>query len=719
MKAHCRLRVGLCVGALAGLAGAVSTVACSSAELTLPAPLSPAPTPPVQDGQSRTNSLRAGFGRADITPPPGLGLSDYGPAGGTAAGHRHRLYARAIVLEDRTGERIAFVTVDLAQPSFLLHRQVADRVATETGIGADRLALAATHTHAGPGHFFASKSYNEYAPGIRGFDPAVVEFLADQIAAAIRDAVNGLTPAAAAWVQVPVWGATWNRSLEAHRRNPPVEGRPSPPPGLSPVQQAIDPTWTMLRVDTISSSGDTVPAGALSVFAFHPTGNPPANDLYDGDVSALVERGLERHIDALAGSSPLFAPAAVHLLANGADGDVMLTGTAEIVCTRPAQRRGVRPGGPRTPTPLDEWKSDAQQVGSACVSVARALVNAAGDSLAARAIEIFERAGRELRTDLEISRTFRTVRLAGPDGPDGLCPEPRIGAGAAAGAEGSQSNFKDWRVLGLFPLNTEEGAVDPDGKGCHAPKRDLPWILRLGLGNLYLPTATQLMVVRVGDMVLALVPVEPTTEVGFRIREAILDAVTSNRLPARSAAVVGLANGYMQYTATREEYQAQHYEGGSTLYGPGFAEFLQGEIVDMVGELPGGGHASVAPMFGKPGLRRSLFPRARGNRPDSLVVKSTKCRSDTVIIRWLDAAPGDLLPSDGPMLSLHRSRTGDQSISVWDDDRFVEVRQIAGEGRRGGLWEARWTPPGGARGDYSVTFLRWPNPKNTRGFRCP
>src|SRR5439155_1468423 len=68
-------------------------------ELQLPSPTSERPVAAALPG------LRAGFGRADITPPPGVGLAGNGPEGRRAAGHRVRLYARALLLEDRTGER--------------------------------------------------------------------------------------------------------------------------------------------------------------------------------------------------------------------------------------------------------------------------------------------------------------------------------------------------------------------------------------------------------------------------------------------------------------------------------------------------------------------------------------------------------------------------------------------------------------------------------------
>ena len=76
-------------------------------QLPLPRDTSARPEPPSPAG------LRAGFGRADITPPPGVGLAGNGPEGRRAAGYRVRLYARALLLEDSRGERVAFVVADL------------------------------------------------------------------------------------------------------------------------------------------------------------------------------------------------------------------------------------------------------------------------------------------------------------------------------------------------------------------------------------------------------------------------------------------------------------------------------------------------------------------------------------------------------------------------------------------------------------------------------
>jgi neutral ceramidase len=700
--------------AASGSAAVVAFLIASCAPYTvdLPAPASPEPTPPAQPG------LQAGFGRADITPPPGLGIQAYGPSGSVANGFRTRLYARAVFLEDADGERVALVALDLAHASVLLHRNVAART-LETGIGADRLLLGATHTHAGPGHFMSDEAINKYGPARPGFDPAVVDFLAERITRAVREAAADMRPAVVGWVQGQVWGLTRNRSMTAHRMNPEVPGRPVPPPGLPEDQGAIDPTWTLLRIDTIDTAGDTIPGAAISVFGFHATGNPAANDLYDGDVPAIIERDLEQYMDALAGATPTHAPRSVHLFFNGSEGDASLVGMSRSACPPAKQLRGVRPGGPRSPRSNDYWKGPSAAPASECVQQARQLINGAGDSLAAHARDLYREAGSRLTSDVAVGRAFRSYDLSA-ERPEGLCPEPVIGRGSGGGAEDGKSALYDWRIFGFVDIEAREGVVDEDSQDCQAPKKSLHWLLKLLVGPLALSETLQLQVVRVGDLLPAGLPAAPTAEVGFRIRDAMLESAAGS-IDVHGAAVVGQSNGYVQYLATAEEYSVQHYEGGSTLYGPGSAGALEAVIADLVATLPDGGEALVLPLTVEPGKPHHIFPEAEesaGAGRGPLRVESSGCSRDTAVVRWHDDRPGTLLPSDGPILELARTDGPGGDVSVWDDDREVEIRALGSRVGRGYLWEARWTPPAGTSGRYEATFLRWSGPGNTREWEC-
>ena len=86
---------------------------------------------------------------------------------------------------------------------------------------------------------------------------------------------------------------------------------------MLPEYRAVDPTFTMLRVDRIVGAG-TQPLGAFTNFAIHGTAVPSSNDLYSGDVHAAAERALEWAIRRHYGVQT----EVVHALTNGAEGDV-------------------------------------------------------------------------------------------------------------------------------------------------------------------------------------------------------------------------------------------------------------------------------------------------------------------------------------------------------------------------------------------------------------
>ena len=75
----------------------------------------------------------------------GVGLGGSGPEGRRSTGVRLRLFARALVLEDKSGERIALVVADLPHISANLHRRAAARLLDSTSIGADPRKRTAAH----------------------------------------------------------------------------------------------------------------------------------------------------------------------------------------------------------------------------------------------------------------------------------------------------------------------------------------------------------------------------------------------------------------------------------------------------------------------------------------------------------------------------------------------------------------------------------------------
>ncbi len=723
-------------------------VSCSSTSyeaLQLPAPSSIAPLPTsdttTADAPLVRVGLRAGFGRADITPPPGVRLFGYWDESKSARGYRHRLYARAVVLEDEAGQKVAFVVADLGAVSLSLQRLVAQAIVDSTGIGADRLILAATHTHAGPGHFFAARYYNRTSSSresqlnapfgsfkppwrqpVAEYDPYLLDFLTQRIAAAVNGAFADLKPARAAWGAIPVWGFTKNRAHQAYLRNDPLPPQDfQPPSSLDSAQQAVDPTWTMLRIDVLDRErGEYNPAGALSFFAIHGTGNPYANDLLDGDIHSLVERGVERHIDQLNGLSPGFSPAAVHLMANGAVGDVSPNYSAATRCDPPRLRRAFKPEGPREIAPLEEWESPTPEQLSECLSASRAFVDSAGEALALRAVQLFDRLKAELDDRVQVGRAFEVLFLpsAGPAtsaSPENrLCGSPALGYPFAAGPADGRSRYFNFRALGAFSSPYGEGATDGDIESCDAPKRILTREDRAAAASpLEFPGLAQLAVVRVGSALIAAVPAEVTTAAGARMRDAMRSEARANGFDVDRFVLMGLANGYVQYITTPEEYDVQLYEGASTLYGRNSATVFEDRLRALVSDYGATGNPTDNPVVPaitvSPGpvlLDSPLLgqgpPLAQTNR----AVTYVQCTDTAFVVQWRDAYPGRLIPADGPLLRIEVETLRGWEPAVWDDDKDLVVRAVGPREGLGYIWEASWLRPPGGR--YRFVLLRRP-----------
>jgi neutral ceramidase len=636
----------------------------------------------------------AGFGRADITPPPGVGLAGNGPEGKVAAGYRVRLFVRALVIKDARGESVALLVADLAHVSPTLHRMTAAAVAQQTGLTADRILISATHTHAGPGHFYSEKQYNGFGSSVPGYDTTVVHYLAQAFRNAILEAWRTMAPARAAWGQLPVWGFTRNRSYLAYLENKPEPSHPFPvPSGLDPLHRAVDPTWTMLRVDLKDESGVYRPAAAYSVFAIHGTANPPDGDLIDADIHGMLERGLERHIDAKLSIQPSFRNHSVHLVANGTEGDVSPDWPATARCGIPRIQPVLRPGGPRTPAAPWQWRFSDSVTVQLCTRSARDFITEAGDSITRRVAALYEDLGSKLQDNLEIAVAFRTDSLPGFHG---LCPAPYTGVSTTAGAEDGPTRLRGWRLFGLFNLGFEEGgsAVNPHPRGCHREKRVAlgETLQNLLTGKDALAQVAQLTVVRIGDLLIGATPAEVTTVAGFELKRAIRDSMVAAGGSVGAVALVSMANGYIQYVTTDEEYRVQHYEGGSTIYGPRMATVLAeqlGTLAGAIGRARGGSPANqVYDLLSNPGdTVQVLPPRNAGPPPDRITrrVLAMECSGDTVRVRWLDAWPGRLFPADTMMVQF------DPPVGhpVWDDDPRVEIRAVRPQGGSGFVWEAR------------------------------
>jgi neutral ceramidase len=609
---------------------------------------------------------------------------------------------------------MGLVTLDLGETSLLLHHEVAARVRLQTGLGPDRLVLAATHTHAAPGHYFGHPAYDEFGSEVSGYDPAMVTFLADRIAAAVIAADTNRREARAAWGTRALWDLTMNRSAEPFARNP-IEWRNR---FRHSFGGDVDSTLAVLRVDLRDpGTGDFQPAGAFTVFAIHGTGNPAANELLDSDIQGIAARALELHIDSLNGAQPAFQPAAVNLVANGAEGDVGPDMPRNTRCQVPTLHRVRRPTGPRTPPGPELWIMPDPDSQAACLQRARGEVDFIGTDLGAAIVDLFDSLDDDLSADLEVRRVFDVADLSRPVGSATLCP-PQPGAAVLSGADASYTRFRDWQLLGMIDVGFDEDSASSARdrpKGCQGLKRAFLGRLQRRTITRLLPEVAQITVAAVGDMLLVALPFEPTTVVGGMIREAALDAAGRRGIRFREALTVGLANGYNQYVATEEEYALQHYEGASTLYGPGTAAYVAALVGILAARLPASGQPSPpaevpALSFRRMGVKAILPPANAGPAANEIDPRALEAAwvGDTLVVRWNDLHPGRLVPADDAILQIGYTDERGNAAVLWDDHRDLEVWALGSAGRPGYRWEARWSPLPKPQGDVQVVLLARP-----------
>jgi neutral ceramidase len=679
--------------------------------------------------------LQAGFGRVDITPPPGVGLAGNGPEGAEARGYRLRLYARVLVLADGGGNRLALVVADLPLSSALLHRRVAALTARTDGIGADRLVIAVTHTHAGPGHFFEAAGYNDQGSSVGGFDPVMVDSLTARIARAVHAAVADLRPARVAWGNRAVWGATRIRSLPAMLRNIPLPTAPADAPaGLPQEYQLVDPELAMLRIDQRDpASGAFRPAGAFSIFAMHGTGNAPSNDLLDPDIHGLVERRLERHIDRDLNRvrDSGFVPRAVYLFANGAEGDVSPAWPPQSRCNVPTLAALPALDGPFTRT-LWEWRSPTATHLASCRHAAREAISVIGKNVGDGAVALFDALGAALTDRLELGRAFATLSLRDSARALGICSEPALGLSTLVGADDAHTRIQGWLLFGLFDVGLKQGSPNPNVPGCQAHKRQLFDAAFGGLPNRLfisgnLPYYAQVTVLRLGNRVIGAVPGEVTTTAGRRMREQMLAAARGAGgagLPVSEALILGHANGYLEYITTAEEYTAQYYEGGSTIYGPGEAAMFGRALARLAASVSAGDSlpaAAAPPLDLVVGHQRHVVPRKSSSRVPPPRIERVWCSGggaggDTLYARLQLGGAAEWPVATGDVAVRARVEVviddPSRTLVSWDDDPALELRLRS---RRAGLawWELRWS--GVTSGTYRV---RIPGAAESEPVRC-
>jgi neutral ceramidase len=611
--------------------------------------------------------LEVGVGRADITPPAGYYLMGWERSDSKSSGVHTRLYARAIVLAEG-GHKVGFVVEDLNGVAGGV-LQDALRLVGDPTLNERTVLVSATHTHAGPSGYWNFSAYNTVFPTLGTLtaqnvsgarDDQLYSFEVRQLAAAIRAANADLAPGAAAWAHRDLVGLTMNRSLEAHLANFGIhEGY-----GTGTVDQdpggyldTIDPAVDVLRLDKLVG-GREVPVGVWSSFANHGTVNKSPFAVYNGDHQASADRAVESAIRSVGSVPP--SQDVVSAFANADEGD---------------QTSGIRHSGP----------ADAERVGDV---EAHVLLDAWTD------------AGKKLSTDLPLDMRWTRIPLSGVTTSAGhaVGTDPVTGLSLFTGSEEGRGGLYD--ITGLVNGTNFEGDHLPvdnpvDGQGDKIEARTaLPSM------STSFPRVLPVTVLRLGDRLVATIPGEMTVAMARRVRAAVLQAAST--LPIHRIVIDGLTNEYMQYFTTPEEYEAQHYEGGSTLWGEYQSYAVLDGLVGLAGDLAAG-RGSPAPVDDDArngvtvGSGAAPFPTGATSATITSQPATTQRLAQSVLA-WQGATLGADMPLGRAFITVRRLDHGSWA-PVADDLGLQIVWRVDDSGRYTAQWE---TPVDVPAGEYDM-----------------
>ncbi len=580
-------------------------------------------------------SFRVGAGKADITfRNPNRVMAGYAYEKQKTNGTTDlALMARAFVIEENVNpdqRRLCLVVIDAWACPEPIKTQVL--AALSNRFNRSNLVISATHTHCGPGSYADHLLYNLTTGG---HDKDVLKKMVNGIVAAIKTADNNLKPGRVYVAQGDLAGCGDNRSVAAYRQNPGstyalrtdrqmmvlrftnLVGMTEKEIGLYSLF-AIHPTSLGMFNREISSDNkgwaakyceDNKPANYVAAFANANAGDVSPNVKVKSNWSTkftIPEGGPDK--PALLAQNKRDMKVIAKLQADKAKALIQgsmteLTGRIDARSTH-VDMSNIRIGGKSTASSAVGWSFAA---GSSEDSIARAVFGPITiDSKITEGVT---------RQAYGLARTATKAVIGNTTTANVEAAEDLVDVGLFTadifihGQLNDVNNNPQVRsfVYGNVARALFPGTVDnqnPQNTGTtkwqwSVPHRSSwtadyvtgqgakPIVFPVGKAKLkktqggvssstnvpLVPHVIPLQIAQIGGFVLAAVPAEFTTVAGRRLKAKIKAVFGAS---ASHIAMAGYSNDYAFYVTTPEEYDAQHYEGASTIYGPNtLAAYLQ------------------------------------------------------------------------------------------------------------------------------------------------
>lgn len=249
--------------------------------------------------------LSVGTSKIDITPEVG-GQLDGMPRAQGSTGIHDPLYSRAMVIsqtEDKKKTTAAIVSADVCVLNYDISDKIQKAASEKTGIPAENMIIAATHTHSGPAVYgFFNPKDEKYIEKI--FIPNVVK--------SIVEANNNLQPAEAGWTSGIEDTVSHYRRLMSKKGKIIMNWEPFDPADIIGPTDEGDPEVGVLKFVSGDKSKHTI--ATLYNHAGHPNVMSGENFLVSADYPGLSSKVVEEKVGGIA------------LFLNGAQGSVDIDG---------------------------------------------------------------------------------------------------------------------------------------------------------------------------------------------------------------------------------------------------------------------------------------------------------------------------------------------------------------------------------------------------------
>ncbi|CAM6092839.1 unnamed protein product [Calypogeia fissa] len=679
-------------------------------------------------GNSSANYL-VGVGSHDITGPAAdVNLMGYANPEQTAGGIHIRLRARSFIVADpvQTENRVLFVNLDACMGAQSVTLRVLERLKSRYGslYTEQNVVISGTHTHAGPGGYL---QYVLYLITSLGFVRQSFDALVDGIELSIKQAHENLRPGSMYVNAGELLDANINRSPSAYLNNPAQE--------RARYKYDVDKTMTLLKF--VDEEWGEV--GAFTWFAVHGTSMNRTNSLISGDNKGAAARFMEdwfsrrasqysvldktKQLEYVSDTHPGFAPVdgdtfatAAMFKSSGGKPSTKLSSVMHRV--RSAMKGSLKSPfvaafcqsnvGDTTPNilgafctdtglPCDFNTSTCNGKNELCLGRGPAYpddhfasTKIIGERQFKKAAELFESSSsqhgkvqfRQTYVDLSnVQVTLENNEVVT------TCPAA-VGFGFAAGTtdgpgafnfvQGDNQGNLFWKLVG--------GALKVPSAHqikCQRPKPVLIDTGEMTFPYAWAPSILPISIFQIGQFVILGVPAEFTTMSGRRLREAVKSTLIENGGGQfgedLQVVIAGLSNGYSQYVATFEEFEAQRYEGASTLYGPHTLTAYIQEFKKLATALAKGEEVSPGPappdmvdqqLGFLPGVVADATPLGVtfGDLKEDVPGSASYHIGDTVEVTFHSGCPrNDLLTEGTYALVELLDRTG-KWVSVYDDD---------------------------------------------------